>query len=139
MVLSESRDIASSFTNLQTEGNVEQRTIITIRSNINITSCLKWLSFLWIRLKNKTVQCSLTSNTFVRIDLRIRTRTSGTKRFKDLKLGTVFEHHVYEIHKIFVTDTKWFRKFNTKSKQTNKKEKSKYLGASCENDRKILV
>ena len=33
----------------------------------------------------------------VSIALRLPTRTSVTDKFKDLKIGTIFEYHVYEI------------------------------------------
>ena len=32
---------------------------------------------------------------FIRIALRLPTRTSVTGKFKELKIGTVFEYHVY--------------------------------------------
>ena len=42
----------------------------------------------------------------MRIALRLPTRTSGTEKFNELKIRTVFEYHVYEIFKFSLNQTR---------------------------------
>ena len=52
--------------------------------------------------ENQIAQNFRILKTLIRIALRLPTRTSFTEKFKDLKIGTVFENHVYEIFKFSV-------------------------------------
>ena len=49
--------------------------------------------------KTKLQKIFVFQKKLMRIALRLPTRTSVSEKFKDLKIGTVFEYHVYEILK----------------------------------------
>ena len=63
-----------------------------------------WGSFLWFKPKNKTTKNHVTSKKIIRLALRLSPGTSKMAKLKELKVGTVFEYHIYEIFKYSINE-----------------------------------
>ena len=83
----------------QTEGNIKQRPISTVYSILCITDSSLWRSFVRIGSENKAAESPTNSKKLIRFVLRLPSWVSVLGKFNELKIGTVFEYHIYELFK----------------------------------------
>ena len=84
---------------VQTERNIEQRSISTVYPILCITGSSLWRSFVRIGSENKAAENPTSSEKLIRIALRLPPWASVLGKFNELKIGTVFEYHIYELFK----------------------------------------